>query len=445
MWLFVHLILLYALLSVGLMVAFHLVIQLLRALFRFVFGLVAKSLSPDMKYYFWAMILHLSVSSNANNAERTSSMPRWASEAVRAWCLAPSVGNGCNLDEMPRSLLLLRVWLCGAVFFLLHAIVYALVRNVGTVLKIHNGMWMGKFIGWASLVVTSLLLPDQIIFALGMVSFGGAIVYLLLQICVFVDFVHRASHHIIVKIDNGQVSWDYFIKFMAGAALLVVTGESLWMVFGLKGSFHVMVGISHFLVYVAMCGASVLPAVQNAFPCSGLFQPSVIALYCSYNVWGAIQSEPIAEGDSGITGFSAARVVVAFATAVFTCVLHLRTISKLALLSDRGPLFVLDDTNENDIEKASLVGSSLATSDYGASSSNNTKSENWEDLHWDMSVTAGKGNAAFEELISSAAFLQGTLFLGSLYMGMVFTDWVVLGGSHLCVMMGHTWASVIVK
>ncbi|KAA0058700.1 hypothetical protein IC582_002394 [Cucumis melo] len=276
--------------------------------------------------------------------------------------------------------------------------------------NIHHGGWMVKVICWFLLVVLMFFIPNEIITFYESISKFGSGLFLLVQVVLLLDFVHRWND---TWVGYDEQFW-YIALFVVSLFCYVTTFVSSGLLFhwftpaghdcGLNTFFIVMTLIFAFVFTVVALhpaiGGSVLPA-------------SVISLYCMYLCYSGLASEPRDYECNGLHKHSKAVSTGTLALGLLTTVLSVvysavRAGSSTTLLSPPSspragkPLLPLEKSDEHEEKEKS------------------------------------------KPVTYSYSFFHIIFSLASMYSAMLLTGWTTsIGGSGKLVDVG--WASVWVR
>uniref|UniRef100_A0A8C7ZVE4 Serine incorporator 3 n=1 Tax=Oryzias sinensis TaxID=183150 RepID=A0A8C7ZVE4_9TELE len=164
--------------------------------------------------------------------------------------------------------------------------------------SIHNGFWFFKFVALVTIMVGAFYIPDRpFTYAWFVVGSCGAFFFILIQLVLLVDFAHSWNESWMQKMESGSFRGWY-------AALLTVTMLNYALSLTAVGLFFVFytkpdqcfinkffISFNLFLCIMASV-VSVLRKVQEFQPRSGLLQSSFITLYTMFLTWSAMTNEP---------------------------------------------------------------------------------------------------------------------------------------------------------
>ncbi|KAG9159266.1 hypothetical protein Leryth_024224 [Lithospermum erythrorhizon] len=155
--------------------------------------------------------------------------------------------------------------------------------------SMHHGGWMMKVICWCLLVIFTFFLPNEMISFYETSSKFGAGLFLLVQVVLLLDFVHRWN--------DTWVGYDEQFWYMA---LLVVSLVCYVATFVFSGVlFHFFApsgqdcGLNTFFIVMTLIFVVVFAIVTLHPAVSGSILPSsVISVYCMYLCYTGLASEP---------------------------------------------------------------------------------------------------------------------------------------------------------
>ncbi|EXC14084.1 putative serine incorporator [Morus notabilis] len=184
----------------------------------------------------------------------------------------------------------LRVSLGNFLFFTILAILMVGVKNQRDPRDgLHHGGWMMKIICWCLLVIFMFFLPNEIINFYETSSKFGSGLFLLVQVVLLLDFVHRWN--------DTWVGYDEQFWYIA---LFVVSLFCYGATFVFSGLlFHWFTpsghdcGLNTFFIVMTLISVFVSAVVALHPTVSGSILPaSIISLYCTYLCYSALASEP---------------------------------------------------------------------------------------------------------------------------------------------------------
>ncbi|CDZ97606.1 vacuolar transmembrane tms1p [Phaffia rhodozyma] len=180
---------------------------------------------------------------------------------------------------------------------LLHLILSSLLIGVHNTkskrASIQNGWWGPKVLLWIVLVFLSFLIPNEFFMFWGSyISPVGSSLFILLGLVLLIDFAHTWSETLLESYETTlQPRYQYFL---VGSTLLmyiltIAITIVLFVFFGGSGcglnTFFISANVVLVLVITI---SSVLPAVQESNPKSGLAQASMLSIYSTYLVASAV-------------------------------------------------------------------------------------------------------------------------------------------------------------
>ncbi|KJE97329.1 hypothetical protein CAOG_09056 [Capsaspora owczarzaki ATCC 30864] len=220
-------------------------------------------------------------------------VPALVDSFVRAHCLTD---GGCSLHSMAGVMGVYRVFFVLALFFALLAVLTFRVRSSKDPRAgIQNGWWLPKTLFIVGLLVGSFFMPNSVFFDWGYLGLVGAFLFILVQLVLLVDFAHEWCDKWVAKWEETE-SKIYQVGLLGSTALLyaltIVLTVLLFVYFAAGSDCRLnkfFVGFNLALCIV-LSVISVLPAVQQANPRSGLLQASVVSIYMTYLTWsGSLQ------------------------------------------------------------------------------------------------------------------------------------------------------------
>ncbi|XP_017107628.1 serine incorporator 1 isoform X3 [Drosophila bipectinata] len=194
-----------------------------------------------------------------------------------------------------------------ACFFALMALIMVGVKSSRDPRSsIQNNFWPLKFLICFGAAIGAIFIPDGS-FGPSMMWVGliGGLAFILIQLVIIVDFAHTLAENWIESAENSR---GYYY-LLAGATLLCyilsLTGITLLYIYFTTST---ACGINKFFISinlilcVAISVISILPAVQERLPHSGLLQSSLVTLYTVYLTWSAVANNPEKECNPGMFG-----------------------------------------------------------------------------------------------------------------------------------------------
>ncbi|SPP87093.1 blast:Probable glutamate--tRNA ligase%2C mitochondrial [Drosophila guanche] len=171
---------------------------------------------------------------------------------------------------------------------------------------IQNNFWPLKFLICFGAAIGAIFIPDGS-FGPAMMWVGliGGLAFILVQLVIIVDFAHSLAESWIEGAENSR---GYYYA-LAGVTLLgyilSLTGITLLYIYFTTST---GCGINKFFISInlifclAISVISVLPAVQERLPHSGLLQSSLVTLYTVYLTWSAVANNPEKACNPGMFG-----------------------------------------------------------------------------------------------------------------------------------------------
>ncbi|XP_059487780.1 probable serine incorporator isoform X1 [Neocloeon triangulifer] len=163
---------------------------------------------------------------------------------------------------------------------------------------IQNGFWGIKILLIIGAAVGAFFIPEGS-FAPTWMWFGmiGGFLFILVQLVLLVDFAHSWAEDWVGRYEETESKAWYCGLFAATIVCygLAITGFVLLFIFFTHAD---SCGLNKFFLSINLifCFAasvlSIMPAVQERQPRSGLLQASVVSLYVTYLTWSALSNQP---------------------------------------------------------------------------------------------------------------------------------------------------------
>lgn len=194
-----------------------------------------------------------------------------------------------------------------ACFFTLMAIIMCGVRNSRDPRShIQNEFWGLKFLLCMGATIGAIFIPDGA-FGPAMMWVGliGGLAFILIQLIIIVDFAHSVAESWVENAENNRGYYYALVFVTVINYTLSLIGFTLLYVYFTQShncslnKFFVSVNLI-FSVFVSI--ASILPAVQERLPQSGLLQSSLVTLYTVYLTWSALVNNPEKACNPGMFG-----------------------------------------------------------------------------------------------------------------------------------------------
>ncbi|CAJ2670286.1 probable serine incorporator [Trifolium pratense] len=233
---------------------------------------------------------------------------------------------------------------------------------------LHHGGWMMKVICWCLMIIFTFFLPNEIINFYETISKFGSGMFLLVQVVLLLDFVHRWNDTWVGYDEQFWYIALFVVSLVCYVATLVFSGV-LFHFFTPSGQ---DCGINVFFISMTLMLAFVFAIVALHPAVNGSILPaSAISLYCTYLCYSAMASEPRDYECNGLHKHSKAVSTGSLTLGLVTTVLSVvysavRAGSSAAVLSPPSspragkPLLPLDTKEEESNEKAKPVTYSYA-------------------------------------------------------------------------------------
>ncbi|KAF4521473.1 hypothetical protein B566_EDAN001770 [Ephemera danica] len=163
---------------------------------------------------------------------------------------------------------------------------------------IQNGFWGIKFLLVIGGAIGAFFIPEGS-FAPTWMWFGliGGFLFILVQLVLLVDFAHSWAEKWVERYEETESNGWYVALFVATFLSygLALTGFVLLFVYFTHADgcgmnkFFLSINL---ILCVVVSIISILPAVQERQPRSGLLQSSIVSLYTVYLTWSALSNQP---------------------------------------------------------------------------------------------------------------------------------------------------------
>ncbi|XP_063547401.1 probable serine incorporator isoform X7 [Cydia strobilella] len=165
---------------------------------------------------------------------------------------------------------------------------------------IQNGFWGIKFLVVIGGVIGAFFIPEGS-FASTWMVFGmiGGFCYIIIQLVLIIDFAHSWAEKWVSNYEESESRGWYAALLLAMLTCFTLALTGIVLLFlNFTQAQEASCGLSKFfisinLILVVIASAiSILPAVQEHNPHSGLLQSSVVSLYVMYLTWSALSNSP---------------------------------------------------------------------------------------------------------------------------------------------------------
>ena len=316
-----------------------------------------------------------------------------------------------------------RVSFAMATFFLLFSLLtYNVHSKKQFRARIHNGFWYIKLSLLVFIIGVAFYLPNLAFLTKIWMYVGltGGFMFILIQIILVVDFGHSWSVSWAEKMDTLDTKCWYFSLAFSTAFVysLSVTAAVMFYLFFTNpddisqckaNTFYISFNVGHCALATII---SVLPRVQEETTGAGLLQSSVITIYTVYLTWNTLSSQPdskcnplgevLLEYDkiSGVNGQAIFGALLMFALLAFACTVRASTsqLGKLGLSLSDSPEY---------LRKSAETNAKHRKEDKALLEKGGKEGEEKE----------------CEDIAYSYSFFHFVLFLASLHVMMVMTNW----------------------
>lgn len=168
--------------------------------------------------------------------------------------------------------------------------------------KIHNYAHGLKFFVLSSFIIASFAIPtsNSLLTFIRIAGFTGGFLFIIVQLICVIDFAHLMNESWLERLEAGGSRWWFAAQLgvsLSSTVLLIVVYSLTLLMYGSRW-LYVFLVTSNLIFALVATVVSVLPAVREYQPTTGLVQSSLVALYVSYLSWTAISSDP----DSNFVG-----------------------------------------------------------------------------------------------------------------------------------------------
>ncbi|KAI5635363.1 serine incorporator (Serinc) domain-containing protein [Phthorimaea operculella] len=202
-----------------------------------------------------------------------------------------------DCDQAVGYLAVYRICFATTLFFMFMALMMIGVRSSKDPRAgIQNGFWGIKYLVLIGAIIGSFFIPEGS-FAPTWMVFGmiGGFCFIIIQLILIIDFAHTWAEKWVSNYEESESRGWYaaLLLAMLTCFTLAITGIALLYVYYTKADgcnlSKFFISINLILVVIAS-GVSILPAVQEHQPRSGLLQSSVVSLYVIYLTWSALSN-----------------------------------------------------------------------------------------------------------------------------------------------------------
>ncbi|KAF6773067.1 hypothetical protein AHF37_08382 [Paragonimus kellicotti] len=213
-----------------------------------------------------------------------------------------NIQSGLDCEAITGFGAVYRLCFATAMFYFLFFLLMLCVRSSRDPrAKIQSGFWFFKFLIWIALIVGAFFIPvegfTQTWMVIGMI--GGAL-FILIQLISLIDFAHSWNSAWITRLeDTGEKRYAVGLV-VSTFCFYVLSGVGIGLLYHYYagapecGLNKAMVSLNLILV-VLVSVVSVLPAVRDRLPASGLLQSSLVACYVIFLTWSALSNGTVRE------------------------------------------------------------------------------------------------------------------------------------------------------
>lgn len=306
-------------------------------------------------------------------------------------------------------------------FFLFSLLTYNVHSKKQLRARLHNGFWYIKLSLLVLIIGVVFYLPNaELLTKIWMyIGLTGGFMFILVQVILVIDFGHSWSVSWAEKMDTLDTKCWYFSLAFSTALVysLSITAAVMFYLFFTNpddisqckaNTFYISFNVGHCALATII---SVLPRIQEETTGAGLLQSSVITIYTMYLTWNTLSSQPdskcnplgevILEYDkvSGVNGQAIFGALLMFALLAFACTVRASTsqLGKLGLSLSDSPEYVQKSAEKNARHRKG----------------DKVSEEEGKDADEHQS----------DDIAYSYSFFHFVLFLASLHVMMVMTNW----------------------
>jgi len=287
--------------------------------------------------------------------------------------------------------------------------------------SVQDGWWPVKFMILVGITIAAFFIPNTFFVYYGWVMVVGSAIFILIQLVLLVEFAYQWNESWVLKMENEDGEGKTWFSLLLASTLFMIcaaialTGVMYHFFSGEGCNDNVAFTTVNLVVTIILCGLSLTPKVHEGRPSSGLLQSSVVMIFSTYLVYSAFMSNPNPhcnpfDWNQGTKAFTL--IIGAIFTIVSVVYSTVRTASA-DLMGDGG------------IEQTPLVNEAA----------NNPSEEEKEKLEDDEE----------EENTYNHTYFHLAFAMGSMYVGMLLTNWMTLTGIHHNVVVDYGQASYWVK
>ncbi|XP_075586271.1 serine incorporator TMS1 isoform X3 [Dermatophagoides farinae] len=202
-------------------------------------------------------------------------------------------------EEVTGYLAVYRLMFATFMFFIIFGLLMIRVRRSSDPrVALHRGFWPIKFIILIAGIVGAFYIPGDSSFGTVWKNFGfiGSFFYLLIQVCFLILFADEVADELVSRMEDSDSRGPLCLLVSISLAnyILSAVGIILFYVYygGSGCSLHKFLISINMIMIAGLSLVSILPAVQEYNPKSGLLQASTLSLYLTYLTWSALNSSP---------------------------------------------------------------------------------------------------------------------------------------------------------
>mmetsp|Transcript_24100 Transcript_24100/g.26755 ORF Transcript_24100/g.26755 Transcript_24100/m.26755 type:complete len:463 (+) Transcript_24100:49-1437(+) len=168
--------------------------------------------------------------------------------------------------------------------------------------SMQHSWWTLKAAFLIGLIVAAFFIPNSFYHIFGYIALGGSFIFILVRLLLLIDFAQRWNDSWVRRYEKNKC-YGALLLGTTGILYAIVVGLSVVLLtlftnFGVSQcTLNTVTPFVNLGLIVLFSILSISSCVRKAAPHAGLLQSAVVALYATYLVWSAINSEPNATRD----------------------------------------------------------------------------------------------------------------------------------------------------
>ena len=190
-----------------------------------------------------------------------------------------------SCEDLGTYLFVYKVCFPVALFFFLMSIIMIEVRSSKDIrAPIQNGFWLWKYLIVIAAIIGSVAgMPDSFAYPWMIIAYIFAFIFIIIQLLLLVDFAHTWNETWLENAENKDRSWMCGIAFCFSFNFVaIIAGNVLLYVFYTKcdsNGLNIAVITINIILCIVVSVISILPAVQENNPHSGLLQVTLLEFF----------------------------------------------------------------------------------------------------------------------------------------------------------------------